>query len=424
LEKAPDGHFLAQYYLESKGDPSARFTLSEVEGLRAGLRTAAEKIASEETTGSWVGAGEPTDLFKRSRGEVHRYDDIGPGKALATIAYPLINMPVDRYFVPSFWLFMTGGPLFERMFVDSVRMVDFALPEALLEQLPGPKFGMKGCRDFIGAAAEDLIIATIVKPCAGLTAREVADKCREAALGGIEFIKDDEKMSNPDYCPLAEKARLVSQALREAEQETGRKVIYCPHISTRPDVIVDAARTAVDHGASGLMLNCFSTGFPAIQILAEREDLPVPIYVHTGGRSAWGRHANFGVDLKVVARMVRMLGGDFMRAHMIDGYLIADTAERSVELVNLFREPMGHIRDMVPALSGGLGADNLVQNLEAYGIDILPMAGGAILGHPLGIRAGVTALRQAAQAWRAGVSVGEYAKSHPELAAALDEARK
>ena len=406
MEKAPDGYFLAQYYLETHSD----------------MRAAAEKIASEETTGNWVGAGEPTDLFKRSKGELSRLDHVGPGRALATIAYPLINMPVDPYFVPSFWLFMTGGPLFERMFVDSVRLMDFALPEELLAQLPGPKFGIKGCREILGLGADDLVIATIVKPCAGLSAREAADKCREAARGGIDFIKDDEKMNNPDYCPLEEKVRLVAQALREVEQETGHKVIYCPHISTRPDVIADAARRAVDNGASGLMLNCFATGFAAIQILAERQDLPVPIYVHTGGRSAWARFPNFGVDLKVVARMVRMLGGDFMRAHMIDGYLIADTRERSVELVELFREPMGGLRDMVPALSGGLGADNLVQNLEAYGVDILPMAGGAILDHPMGIQAGVLALRQAAEAWRAGVPVADYAKSHQELAIALQKA--
>jgi len=408
LEKAPDGYFLARYYLETKGD----------------MRAAAEKIASEETTGSWVGAGEPTELFKRSRGDLYRLDNLGSGRALATIAYPTHNMPIDPYFVPSFWLFMTGGPLFERMFVDSVRMVDFALPDELLNLLPGPKFGIKGCRQFLGLGPDDLIIATIVKPCAGLSAREVADKCREAALGGIDFIKDDEKMNNPNYCSLEEKTRLVAQALRAAEQETGRKVIYCPHISTRPDAIADAARRAVDNGATGLMLNCFAAGFTAIQILAEREDLPVPIYVHSGGRSAWGRFPNFGVDLKVVARMVRMLGGDFMRAHMIDGYLIADTRERSVELVELFREPMGKLRDMVPALSGGLGADNLVQNLEAFGADILPMAGGAILDHPLGIQAGVLALRQAAESWRQGVPIAEYAQSHRELAAALEKAKK
>jgi ribulose 1,5-bisphosphate carboxylase large subunit-like protein len=52
------------------------------------------------------------------------------------------------------------------------------------------------------------------------------------------------------------------------------------------------------------------------------------------------------------------------------------------------------------------------------------MAGGAILGHPMGIRAGVVALCQAADAWRLGVPIAEYAKSHPELAAALDKAKR
>jgi ribulose-bisphosphate carboxylase large chain len=42
----------------------------------------------------------------------------------------------------------------------------------------------------------------------------------------------------------------------------------------------------------------------------------------------------------------------------------------------------------------------------------------------MGIRAGVLALRQAADAWRQSVPVEEYAKSHPELAAALKRAGK
>jgi ribulose 1,5-bisphosphate carboxylase large subunit-like protein len=405
----PEGHFVAQYYLETK---------------EGGLRKAATKIAVEETTGSWVGAGEATPLFKKSTAQIVDLQEIEPDrKGLVSIAFPLQNLPVDEYFVPSFWLFMTGGPLFERMFCDTVRLMDFGLPKELLAALPGPKFGMRGVREFLGLPDDEIVIATIVKPCAGLTAQEVADKCYEAAAGGIDFIKDDEKMSNPPYCPLKEKARLVAEGLRRAYEETGRKVIYCPHISTRPDKIAEDARVAVENGATGLMLNCFAAGFTAIQILAEQRDLHVPIYVHSGGRGAWSRFPGFGVDVNVVARMVRMLGGDFFRAHMIDGYLIADTRERSIELVNLLREPMGRIKDTVPALSGGLGADNLVQNLEAFGLDILPMAGGAVLGHPMGIQAGVSALRQAAESFKKRVPLDAYAKDHPELKAALDRAR-
>ena len=409
--EVPAGCFLAKYYLETK----------EYGGS---LKEAAAAIASEETTGKWVGAGEPTELFRKSGAEVTVVEEVAPNCGYATIAFPVSNLPVDPYFVASFWLFMTGGPLFERMFCDTVRLVDFALPPELLEQVPGPKFGMRGVRERLGLGPQDLVTATIIKPCAGLTAREVADKCYEAAVGGIDFIKDDEKMNNPEYCPLDEKVRLVAEALARAEGETGRKVIYCPHLSTRPDNIVRMARLAVANGASGLMLNCFAIGFGAVQMLAEDPYLNVPIYVHSGGRTAWSRFPGFGVDLQVTFRLVRLLGGDFVRAHMIDGYLMAGTREEAVALVSLLREPIPGIKDTVPALSGGLGADNLVANLEAFGLDILPMAGGAVIGHPMGIRAGVTALRQAAESFHAGVPLLEYAKDHPELLAALQKAGK
>jgi ribulose 1,5-bisphosphate carboxylase large subunit-like protein len=406
-KQIPSGYWLAHYYLESQGD----------------LKKAAAAIASEETTGGWVGAGEPTETFKKAQGQVFELKDLGPGKALATIAYPTHNLTIDQYMLPMMWLFMTGGPLFERMFVDTVRFMDFDLPDEMLQLFPGPKFGIDGCRKWLGLPDDELIIATIVKPCAGLTAPEVAERCRDAALGGIDFIKDDEKMANPAYCPLGEKVRLVAEGLRQAHEETGRKVIYCPHMSTRPDKIVADALLAIENGATGLMLNCFATGFLAIQMLAENPDVNVPIYVHSGGRSAWSRYPNFGIDLKVVFRLVRLLGGDFLRAHMVNGYLTAGTVEESKELVSLMRAPMGAIRDMVPALSGGLNADNLVDNLEAFGFGILPMAGGAVIDHPMGTKAGVLALRQAAESFKQGVTREDYAKTHPELAAALKKSR-
>jgi ribulose 1,5-bisphosphate carboxylase large subunit-like protein len=255
----PKGYFLAEYYLETSS---------------GGLRKAAEKIASEETTGSWVGGGQPTTLYEKARGQVHRLEEIEPDrKGIATIAFPTVNLPLDPYLVPSLWLFLTGGPLFERLFCDRVRMLDFHLPAEMLSQLPGPKFGVAGCRKFLGLPPDELMVATIIKPCAGLTAEEVAGKCYEAALGGIDFIKDDEKMNNPDYCPLEKKVKLVAEALRRAYEQTGRKVIYCPHISSRADHMVDMARRAVDNGATGLMINCFATGFPALSRFAQRHGL-------------------------------------------------------------------------------------------------------------------------------------------------------
>lgn len=62
---------------------------------------------------------------------------------------------------------------------------------------------------------------------------------------------------------------------------------------------------------------------------------------------------------------------------------------------------------MIPALVRMLGKDIIVQ------------AGGGVWGHPLGGRAGATAMRQAVDAVMAGVDLPEYGRTHKELGAAV-----
>jgi ribulose-bisphosphate carboxylase large chain len=51
---------------------------------------------------------------------------------------------------------------------------------------------------------------------------------------------------------------------------------------------------------------------------------------------------------------------------------------------------------------------------------VLHVAGGGIIGHPLGIAAGVTSMREAWEAAREGVALEVYARSRPALRAALE----
>lgn len=400
-----DGYFFATYLLTGSGD----------------LRKAADFIAREESAGAWVGAGDETPLHRRALAEVARFQQLDAGRALATIAFPLLNLTVDRYVLANLWLFMTGGPLFERAFVDRVRLVDVALPESVLKVLPGPRFGIAGTRRFLQAPADRPLLGTIVKPCAGLTPREVADRVVEAARAGVDLIKDDEKMNNPPYCPLEDRVRPVAEGLRRLYEETGRRVIYCPHISSRPDRVVELARRARDAGATGLMLNPIASGFAALQMVAE-SDVDLPIYAHTGGRTAWSRFEGYGIDPAVVAKWVRLSGGDYMDVYARGGYLLNGSADQARAMVSALRDPMGPISPALPAYSGGLNVANLRENLDFFGLDALPMAGSAILDHPMGIEAGVRAFRQAVEAWRLGIDVTEYARDHRELAVALEVA--
>lgn len=396
---------LAKYYIQTKGN----------------LKDVAEKIAREETTGGWVGEASPTDLFKGCTAQVYSLEEIGKGEGVVTIAFPTQNMNLEDIGYSNIWLFLTGGPVFELPIYERARLLDFELPEELLTRFPGPKFGMKGTRKLLGRPDDELLIGTIVKPCCGLTPEEVAEKCYQVAQAGIDFIKDDEKMNNPEYCPLRKRVRLVSEAIRRANEETGRKTLYAPHITVRSDKILDLAKEAIDAGATALMLNFFAAGFTALQVLAEDPSINVPIYVHTGGRSAWGRAEGQGIDLKVIAKLVRILGGDYMRVHMLGTYLLAGTKEESLDLVSILRKEMANIKDTVSVLSGGLHAGNLGANIKAYGINILPLAGASILAHPQGIKAGVTALRQANEAYLKGIPLEEYANFHQELRVEIEK---
>lgn len=54
----------------------------------------------------------------------------------------------------------------------------------------------------------------MLKPKIGLTPKETAKQCYEAALGGIDIIKDDEMTSDLPRCRIEERLSAVMEALR------------------------------------------------------------------------------------------------------------------------------------------------------------------------------------------------------------------
>lgn len=393
---------LATYYIETQGD----------------LRRVAEHMVELETTGSWQGAGRPTELFERCRGEVYSIDEVEPGKGTVSCLFPLINLNLEEAAFPSLWLTMVGGGTHALNTYEKSRLLDFDLPEAALRYFPGPRFGIEGTRRILSMAEDELIVGTIVKPTSGLTADEVAAICYEAALGGVRFIKDDEKMLNVPYCPLGERVQKVGRALKQAQDRTGDNVIYAPHITTNPDLIKRNARIALSNGANALMVNFFAGSFYSLEALARDDEFNVPIYAHCGGKEAFSRAPGQGVDANVVAKFVRLLGGDYFRISTVGGYMVGGTREELLSLKDVMKRPMPGIKDMVPAISGGLKPSNMPRNLELFGLDVMVLAGTGITSHPMGIAAGTKAMQQAGEAYKAGLGLEEYARTHEELRAA------
>lgn len=370
---------LARYYIET------RQRLSDV----------ARDLVVLETTAKWTGQTDPTDLYLSSVGEVAAVEEIEPGKGFIDLLYPLSNFDLEDSAFSCLWLSMIGGPTFALASYEKSRLVDFSIPQRMMDRFPGPAFGVDGTRGLVGLESGELMVGTIVKPTAGMTPKEIADLAYHAAMGGICFIKDDEKMMNPPYCPLGERVRLVSQALRRAEGETGQKVLYMAHISTRTDKVLDRAFEALENGATGLMVNFYAAGFAALQILREHPDIDVPIYAHCGGREAMGRAAGQGISPSVIVKMVRLLGGDYFRAGMFESYLV-DTEE---DILSMHRAAKGEWTPktpILPAISGGLNPRTVAANVKRLGVDNLYLAGTGVFENPQGPKAGVEALRRAA----------------------------
>jgi len=365
----------------------------------------ARRFARDETTGSWLGGPQPTATFLTAQADVERIEKYAPDAGVVYVRSPVGNMDIEEGPLYQLMMLAVGGPALEWVYAEAA-WLDFELPPKLLKRFPGPKFGIAGLRKIIGLGEKDPIIGTIVKPCAGLTVEEVAQKCYEAALGGVTFIKDDEKMMGPPYCPFEQKVRTVSERLRAAQERIGRKVVYAPHLVCRADHMKEVAKRAIECGASGLMFNVVLGHTPeALMILAEDPDINVPLYAHSGGRSGLSTGPR-RIDDVVIAKLIRYCGADFFQHGVFEQkecHVASLDDSLLQELATVLRQETEGIKDTVPVAAGGLGAVNLGANLEAHrhptmGYAVAALAGSNILKHPEGPAAGARAMHQAARA--------------------------
>ncbi|MEM0236357.1 MAG: RuBisCO large subunit C-terminal-like domain-containing protein [Thermofilum sp.] len=138
----------------------------------------------------------------------------------------------------------------------------------------------------------------------------------------------------------------------------------------------------------------------------------------------------------VLAKLYRIIGVDQIHigtagAGKLEGekadvvkYAKILTAEHFIPVPNdIFRleQSMFHIKPTTPVSFGGLHPGNIPLVIEVLGKDIVMQIGGGVIGHPDGLRAGATAVRQALEAIVKDIPLDEYAKTHKELARALEK---
>jgi ribulose-bisphosphate carboxylase large chain len=224
-------------------------------------------------------------------------------------------------------------------------------------------------------------VGVIVKPALGLSPAEVAEVVRAAVAGGARFVKDDETLGDPPWCPLEERVEAVSKVL-----DAG--VVYCPNITGPGRGLLDRARRAVDLGATGLLLNPFAQGLDGLVALREAA-LGVPLFAHRAGSGPWARNPAFGPTGAVLARLLRLCGADYVVVGGFGGTLFESDDEVRANLAAV-RGPCGSARPAVAAMGGGLGPDDVRGQVEAAGGDgVLVLLGSRAHAFPGGLEAAV-----------------------------------
>jgi len=403
----PDNYIIAKYYVESP----------------LGLRSSGIAIATEESIGTWTEIS-TTNEWVKTKLPARVFKTEGEGDAgIVHVAFPMDLFDIEASGIANI-LSMIAGNLFGLSAIRNVRLMDVEFPKSVVRYYPGPRFGIDGVRKLVGTDKSPRPhLGTIVKPKVGLNPVQTANVSYEAAMGGVDFIKDDETLVNQKFCPLEERVSKVMSALDKAKSETGRTVLFAVNVTGAPDKMVKNAEVAMDNGCNTLMLDIIILGLPTVEWFVKEYDFKVPIHMHRAMHAAFTRNPKHGISMLPIAKIARMLGGDQLHVGSGAGKMGGEEgiAVELQSILKFLKSDWFGTKKTFPVASGGIHPGYVPANFMAFGKDFVINAGGGIHGHPLGTRGGAAAMKQAIEACIKGISIDEYAKTHRELDLALKQ---
>ncbi|MFB4213350.1 ribulose-bisphosphate carboxylase large subunit family protein [Shouchella sp. JSM 1781072] len=330
-----------------------------------------------------------------------------------TLSFPFHNIGAS---IPQL-LATVAGNLYELRELTGLRLEKLVLSPSFYEAYQGPQFSVAGTRAAAGVVSGP-ISGTIIKPSVGLREDGLRTVVRELAEAEIDFIKDDELTANPPYLPLKERVRIVMDELNRVAEVTGKRPLYACNITGDVDEMEASYEAVVRGGGNGVMVSVNSVGFAGLAKLRSYATLPIH-----GHRNQWGmltRHPLLGMSFDVYQTLVRLAGADQLHCNGIDSKFYEANESVARSIAACLQEEDGP-RPLMPVLSSGQWAGSAVKTYQlAKTTDVMHLAGGGILAHPSGTKAGVRSMRQGWEAAVKGVVLTEYGEAHGELREAIE----
>lgn len=401
------------------------------------LSETAEIIAGEQSSGTFLPVpGETEELKARARAQVigiEPLDDSNhpslPGfrsrgqsphligkyqRGRVQIAFPVENFGCN---LPTLAATVCGN-LYELAEHSGCKLLDIEIPEVFADRYPGPKFGIDGTRRLTGVQ-ERPIFGTIIKPSVGLSPRQTADLVRQLGQAGIDFVKDDELMANPPHSPFEQRVQAVMQEINRLADKTGRKIMYAFNISDEADAMRKHHDTVLDAGGTCVMVSINHVGMVGVSHLRSYSQLPIH-----GHRNGWGmlsRHPLLGIEFAAYQKFWRAIGVDQLHVNGLQNKFWEpdDSVVRSIAAM---RQPMWGGYHAMPVISSGQWGGQAPETFAKTNTqDVLYLAGGGMIAHPMGVAAGLRSIQLAWQAAVEGIPLSDFASRHPELQKAIEK---
>jgi ribulose-bisphosphate carboxylase large chain len=417
----PDARIYARYWIETA------FPLAQ----------AAATMAGEQSTGTFLRVPEETDeLRELYAARVEKIEEQAtasapslPGSdappnwegirhtAEVTLSWPLHNIGPS---LPNL-LATIAGNLSELKAFSGLKLLDVILPTDFLSVCRGPQFGVPGTRALTGVY--DLpLIGTIIKPSIGMSPEATAGQVKLLVEAGIDFVKDDELQTDGPHCPFVERVTAVQRILNEHRDRTGKRVMYAANITGDLDQMLTRHDHVLSSDGTCIMVSMNSIGLPAMKVLRAHSQLV--IHGHRNGWGMLGRSPAIGMSFIAFQKLWRLAGIDHTHVNGLrNKFCESDEsviASARACLTPMFPAPAAGC-EIMPVFSSGQSARQAPDTYKALGTtNLIYACGGGILGHPMGVAAGVRSLQQAWEAAVQNIPLATYANTNPELKSALE----
>jgi ribulose-bisphosphate carboxylase large chain len=428
-------------------------------GKGMNILQAAAEVAAESSTGTNFAVNTETSFSRELNALVYQVD---LKKNLVCIAYPWRIFDTGGN-VQNIFTFIAGNVLGMKE-VSALKLLDVWFPRSMLEHYDGPSYTLEDMRKYLNIYDRP-ILGTIIKPKIGLTASEYAEACYDFWSGGGDFVKNDEPQADQDFCNYKLMVKNVKQAMDKAVKETGKKKVHSFNVSS-PDfeTMLDRCQTIIDvgfeKGSYAFLIDGITAGWMAVQTL-RRHFHDVFIHFHRAGHGGFTRPENpFGFSVLVLSKFARLAGAsgihtgtagvgkmkgspkeDVTSAKNIlrlisKGHFFeqswAKISNGDKDIASILKEDLSHhmvldddswrgMKKCCPIVSGGLNPTLLKKFIDIMkSVDFITTMGAGCHAHPRGTKVGATALVQSFDAYTKKIDIHEYAKTHKELAEAIE----